>query len=198
METTRFDALARQVHARLSRRGLLGRAGGLLIAGALAAPEPGAVLAARTVCRKGGRGCTRNAQCCAGLCLTSSTLPRRLRNTCSLCPATALACGSSCCGAGSSCIDNVCVSTCELEQDATTCLLTARRSVQLTGCWRVGVYDAPCIDDSDCDDVVDLTNSDTPYEDYGCVVSFTSGEGVSRDWAGNCMAWAVHPEYCLN
>jgi hypothetical protein len=124
MDGPQFDDFARKLTGLASRRRVLG---GLLgvAAGAMVAGEAGAQVR-RATCRSASTGCTRNAQCCSGLCATSRSLPRNRRNRC-VCPSDLATCGGGCvdlatdeshCGAcgeacdtGAMCISGVCDSS---------------------------------------------------------------------------------------
>lgn len=105
--------------------------------------------------------------------------------------------GATCCPAGSACIDGACVTTCEQVRDATMCLVAARNIVQICSCGTVVIVDRPaaCIDDADCPrDLV--VPGDIVLDDYGCMVSFTTDDGLHTEYAGHCMGWALRPEVC--
>jgi hypothetical protein len=94
MDGTRFDRLTRLMAGGTTRRRALGVMLGAAIAGAAVA-DSAANPTRPTVCRKFGVSCSRNAQCCTGLCATDRALPRRQRHRCS-CPAGLLHCDGAC------------------------------------------------------------------------------------------------------
>jgi hypothetical protein len=80
MDHRRFDALSRRLATSASRRTVLGAATALVIGGAAAGNATAA-----TRCRGERKTCTRNTQCCSGLCQVGREVPLRERNRCS-CP----------------------------------------------------------------------------------------------------------------
>ncbi len=92
MDGTSFDALAKRLATRVTRRravaGLLGLAGGV---GALTATTD----AATRRCRLAGDKCVNPAQCCTGLCDQRRSIPRGQRNRC-ICPSGLISCKGYC------------------------------------------------------------------------------------------------------
>jgi len=76
VDGTHFDALARRLNDRLSRRRVVASMLGL--AGAAIVVDP---IGAHT-CRPAGRKCASGAQCCSGRCDTARTTRRSQRNRC--------------------------------------------------------------------------------------------------------------------
>ena len=109
MDGAGFDRLARALGARGTRRGVLATAAGLVaaVAGGAALADDGGANGRRT-CRPVYAGCTKNGQCCSGLCETRRTTPRNHRNRCA-CPERIAICNGSCCAEGEECVDGQCV-----------------------------------------------------------------------------------------
>ncbi len=159
MDQVAFDRLARAVSAGLSRRQGLRIAFAAIIGGAVALESP-ASGAARTVCRTDGASCSRNTQCCSGVCETSRTAPRRRRNRCACVPqCSGKECGPDACGG--SC------GVCE-ETDTSVCCGDS--------CKTLGSNSA-C---SDCDDVCNTADWDVCLGvDEGCDHICTPFEGAT-------------------
>ncbi|HEY7032123.1 MAG TPA: hypothetical protein VH482_12370 [Thermomicrobiales bacterium] len=86
MDGQRFDALARLVAVRSSRRSILGAAASALTTGILRA-APAAAIA----CRGAGQLCSKNANCCSDLCVQDADNRRRCH-----CPDKTDICGDVC------------------------------------------------------------------------------------------------------
>jgi hypothetical protein len=89
MDGNRFDDFSRRLATRLSRRRVL------VGVAASALPVASADAAARPTCRPFASGCTRDAQCCTGICARGSRVPRASRNKCA-CPAGQSKCPLGC------------------------------------------------------------------------------------------------------
>lgn len=111
MDPRTFDRLTRALAAQLSRR--------TAIVAGVTAIAVGHDRGAAAACRSGNGLCTRNGQCCSGVCVTRRSAPRALRNRC--CGIGLTFCNDACvdirrsvthCGAcGNSCGDaQVCAS----------------------------------------------------------------------------------------
>jgi hypothetical protein len=201
MDASHFDHLSRRLGARLTRRGAIARAA-VALAGAAGATTfaAGDARAARGTCRNAGGSCTRNAQCCSGACATGRDVPRARRNKCQACAPGALTCGATCCPAGSACIDDACVATCERTTGSQLCLLTARQIVQFATCSTIVIETSDtisCTDDADCIGV-DLKHPGPELEHFGCLISLTDDNGPSSAYAGACTGWGIGPGYCEN
>jgi len=69
MDDSRFDRMARQFGAHATRRSVLRLLLGTVATGAATTVTPAlATPRRRVVCRNPGHACTRDAQCCTGLC----------------------------------------------------------------------------------------------------------------------------------
>ena len=197
MDDRRFDTLSRTLADRRTRRTLLTRAA-IAIAGGVGAASlaGGEAHAARATCRNAGGSCTRNAQCCSGVCLTGRDVPRGRRNRCFACPADTLTCGATCCPAGSACIDGACVTTCTPTVEGEICLLSARAVIQAGPCLTIMVGDGACIDDADCSPSDFLPHEPLASDRIGCMVSWITGNDVNSDYRGFCMSWTAGPGAC--
>lgn len=148
MDGSRFDEMTSRLSVAATRRRALGVVAGLL-GGAVVAGEAAAGPASvpRQVCRPAGIGCTRDTQCCAGMCETGRLLPRTRRNRCA-CPEGLVGCGSQCvdtqtdvancgacgaaCASGESCLGGDCVSPIDCETYDGSRLDTAHICLQST------------------------------------------------------------------
>jgi hypothetical protein len=142
MDASRFDAAARRLAMRLTRRHAVAALVGLAAtagAGGAQAADP-----ARTTCRKPNSACVNHAQCCTGICDTSRVRHRTRRNRCG-CAAPLTACGDQCvdttsaakhCGAcghrcaeGLICRDGSCATPSCAESDAPICIETVEGTI---------------------------------------------------------------------
>jgi len=142
MDGSHFDGIVRGLATTLTRRRALAGLFGLAVAGA--ASEASAA-ERRRPCQRLGVQCTRDGQCCSGICRTQELPGRRRRQVCA-CPAGLQACRGECvevesdasnCGAcGQSCNGGECI--------AGECTIACRQ------------FDAPCDDDpaSCCADLI--------------------------------------------
>jgi hypothetical protein len=131
VDAHRFDALARLVGRRSSRRGAVASLIAT-IAGRAALPNATVAKTPRRICRPSGLGCASNRQCCTGYCENRSSLPRRQRFRCA-CPPATIACDGACVDAQSSAThcgacdtpcgdDEACLSgACQCAPDLTPC-----------------------------------------------------------------------------
>ena len=107
MDGGRFDALARGLAGKRSRRATLRLAVAGLIGGALG--SVGRSREAAAACTKFGQKCESGTECCTGYCAGRGT---KQRGHCT-CPPEATRCGSGCCAGGQECVvvegDRVCV-----------------------------------------------------------------------------------------
>jgi hypothetical protein len=83
VDGNRFDELSRRLGRVASRRGVLQAALAGLLGAGVAGGSAGA--SARRTCRAAAASCTRDSQCCTGLCATERGWPRDRRNRC-VCP----------------------------------------------------------------------------------------------------------------
>jgi len=95
MGTERFDAWARRLAARRSRRRVIGRFGAIALGTIGFAAAADDTMARPAICRPGGRYCTRGQQCCSTRCRTGKRVPIASRNICE-CEAPLTLCGRTC------------------------------------------------------------------------------------------------------
>ena len=107
MDGSKFDVLTRNLAHRKTRRGVLAGIGATAMAGALGLFSGDAE--ARSICRPEGVVCSKNADCCLGLCAPKDNLGRRY---CAGCPDGGEACGSNCCFGGEICVEGSCQAIC--------------------------------------------------------------------------------------
>jgi len=92
-----FDAVTRMLCRRRGRRPVLGALLGL----GAGVPAVGDA-SARRICRGASASCTRDAQCCSGVCARGAGEPRHRRNRC-LCAAGEAWCDGRCTPVGATC-----------------------------------------------------------------------------------------------
>ena len=155
MDAKRFDDLSRLLGRGLSRRGAIRAAIGAIVGavGAGALPDDAG---AASRCRVGGYQCTRNGQCCTGVCVTGPRIPRTQRNRCK-CEAGLVLCGTRCvsltstrhcggcgvrCRADEQCCNGTCV---RLGTDA-NCARCGNTCALADTCWSGAcVRNTPCL-----------------------------------------------------
>jgi hypothetical protein len=97
-----FDDLARGLaDGTLTRGKALRLMGAALVGGSLGSLGIGEASAAPGGCKRNGKACKKDTQCCSGNCVGG---------VCSSCPSGTTTCGTECCAGGQECVGGVCQS----------------------------------------------------------------------------------------
>jgi len=160
MDDQRFDRLSRELAGVGSRRGLI-RASVALVLGGIgvgAGFVVGGPEAESAICRPVGRYCTRDGQCCGGVCTFASERGRARRYTCG-CATGLTVCRQACvdlmsdprnCGrCGRACASGVCVEgVCRSGSGQATAVATAQATKSAEACTNTSETSPLCITDT--------------------------------------------------
>jgi len=144
-EESIFDELARGLaDGSVTRAKALKLMGAALVGGTLGSVGIGEAAAAPGGCKRNGKKCKKDTQCCSGNCVNK---------TCAACPSGTTPCGTECCQTGASCVDGTCCPDAQVCATGTTltCCAEGEQCVEgVCGPACIPLGSGPCTDFAQC------------------------------------------------
>lgn len=167
-----FDDLARGLaDGTITRGKALRLMGAALVGGALGSVGIGEAAADPPGCKRNGKACKKDTQCCSGNCVNS---------TCAACPSETTPCGTECCQTGATCVNGTCCPNAQVCGTGTslTCCPSGQECAD-------GVCRQPCIPASTPTTTCSQCCSGT-CQPGGSIMVCCTGLGGSCTFPGEC------------